>query len=577
MRSTRSGIVSILLLLTLTACAQPAAPSAPASNGATPAETAPRAPRTLVLAIGNEPEILTAVTGVSGSIAMPLRLFNAGVALKDERGNAQPYLAEALPQLNTDTWKVFPDGRMETTYRLKPGLTWHDGTSLAAEEFVFAWRLLGTPAFGTAGRAPISLMEEVLAPDPRTVVVRWKRPFPDAATMMGGGDFDFTPLPRHILEGVFSAEHPEAFALHPFWTREFVGLGPFRLDRWEPGVVIEAAAFDGHALGRPRIDRLRIRFIKDPNTAVSSLLAGEIQVTDETALNFAQGQVLKREWGARNMGDVLYVANNLNYAGVQLRPELANPKGLLDVRVRRAVAHAVDKNALNEALFEGGGMLADSLISPQVDYYPQVERAITTYAYDPRRAEGLMTEAGFTRGADGIFTHPVDGRFDAEVRYSDRGGAEAGVGAPVLQQIWRQAGFDTHLFAYPSVYQRDGQYRSQYPALDYTAGGNDESGVLHSVSTPYIPKAENRWTGQNRGGWSNPDFDRVLEAYDVTLEPAQRIPQVVDMLKIVSDQLPWIPFYFNLRVIAHSSALSGLKIAAPGATRAHNVHEWELK
>lgn len=570
------GVLSVVV--TLAGCTSPNPTATPSSGERAAAAPAPPRPsRTLVLATGNEPEVITAVTGISGSIATPIRLFNAGVALKDDKGAPQPYLAEALPQLNSDTWKVFPDGRMETTYRLRPGLTWHDGAALSAEEFVFAWRILSTPAFGLSTRPPVSQMEEVLAPDERTLVVRWRRPFPDAATLMTGGDFDFTPLPRHLLDGAFSADRPENFALHPYWTRDFVGLGPFRIDRWEPGVSIEAEAFAGHALGRPRIDRVRIRFIRDANTAVSSLLAGEVHVTDETAMNFAQGSVLRREWGARNAGTVLFVANNLNYAGVQMRPELANPRGLLDVRVRRAVAHAVDKATLSDALFEGAGIVAETLVSPQMEYYPLVDRALTKYAFDPRRTEQFMLEVGYSRGPDGIFTHPTDGRFEAEVRYTDRGGAESAVGAPILQQMWRDAGLETFLFAYPSIYQRDGQYRSGYPALDYTAGGSDESGILHSVSSPFIPRAENRWTGQNRGGWSNADFDRVLDAYDVTLDSAQRTPQVVEMLKIVSDQVPWIPFYFNLRVIAQASALTGPKVAAPAATRAYNVHEWELR
>ena len=70
--------------------------------------------------------------------AVQKRLFNASLSLMDSKGTIRPYLAEALPQLNTDTWKVLPDGRMETTYRLRSNLTWHDGQPLAADDFVFA-------------------------------------------------------------------------------------------------------------------------------------------------------------------------------------------------------------------------------------------------------------------------------------------------------------------------------------------------------------------------------------------------------------------------------------------------------
>src|SRR5207244_9965308 len=93
------------------------------------------------------------------------RLFNASLALFDDKGLARPYLAEALPQLNTDTWRVLPDGRMETTYRLRDNLTWHDGASLTAEDFAFAFRVYKDPGLGLFISTPQDTIDMVLAPD----------------------------------------------------------------------------------------------------------------------------------------------------------------------------------------------------------------------------------------------------------------------------------------------------------------------------------------------------------------------------------------------------------------------------
>src|SRR6266511_2209708 len=82
--------------------------------------------------------------GVSGSVGP----FNAALDTQDARENNVPQLAEALPQLNTDTWRLLPDGRMQTRYTLKPNLTWHDGTPLTAEDFVFAFNLYSIPELG---------------------------------------------------------------------------------------------------------------------------------------------------------------------------------------------------------------------------------------------------------------------------------------------------------------------------------------------------------------------------------------------------------------------------------------------
>src|SRR5207253_1108012 len=154
----------IALALLLGACA-PSAPSrtvAGAPDGEAPAAV-PAEPRTLTMAALYEPLDLASKIPVSGGANYAKRMFNASPALTDNQGTPRPYLAEALPQLNTDTWRVSPDGRMETTYRLRPGLTWHDGRSLTADDFVFAWGVYSTPGLALFLSNPQDMMEEVTA------------------------------------------------------------------------------------------------------------------------------------------------------------------------------------------------------------------------------------------------------------------------------------------------------------------------------------------------------------------------------------------------------------------------------
>ena len=198
------------------------------------------------------------------------RLFNAALTLVDDEGNPRPYLAEALPQLNSDNWKVFPDGTMETIYRLKPNLVWHDGTPLTAEDFVFAWKVYSSPDLVTVGTRPHNAVEEVTAPDPRTVVIAWRYPYYDAGIL----NTNWTPLPRHLLEEALP-EGRDFFLNRPYWTTEFVGLGPYRLDRGERGAFIEGSSFEGHVWGKPRIDRIPIVFIGDAEVVFANLLSGE--------------------------------------------------------------------------------------------------------------------------------------------------------------------------------------------------------------------------------------------------------------------------------------------------------------
>ena len=167
------------------------------------------------------------LTATGISVAHAVRLFNAELDMDDGQERTHPYLAEVLPSLNSDSWKVFPDGRMETIHRLRPNLTLHDGTALSALDFVFAWRVYSAPELGQTRLPPIPQVEEMTAPVSRTLVIRWSRPFPDAASI----GKEFQALPRHILEGPFQAGDWESFANLPFWTTQYVGFGPYKLDR----------------------------------------------------------------------------------------------------------------------------------------------------------------------------------------------------------------------------------------------------------------------------------------------------------------------------------------------------------
>ncbi|HEY3118182.1 MAG TPA: ABC transporter substrate-binding protein, partial [Chloroflexota bacterium] len=197
-----------------------------------------------------EPKILSGRHIAQGGVSQqfPKRIFNADLALLDDQSNALPYLAEALPELNTDSWKVFPDGRMDSTYRLRPNLVWHDGTPHTADDYVFSWQVFSHPDLGSANTLPIKAMAKVEALDSRTLVIHWTEPNAVARGLQSlgssGGTNGLPPLPRFVLGPALASSNLDAFINHSYWTQDYVGLGPYRLDRWEPGAFIEASAFD---------------------------------------------------------------------------------------------------------------------------------------------------------------------------------------------------------------------------------------------------------------------------------------------------------------------------------------------
>jgi peptide/nickel transport system substrate-binding protein len=462
---------------------------------------------------------------------------------------------------------------METSYRLKPNLTWHDGTPLSAEDFVFAWRVYATPQFGTATSPPIGLMEEVSAPDPESLVIRWRQPYPDAAALSDGTAVGFQALPRHILQEPFQSLDPVAFTGLPYWTSEYVGLGPYRVEHVEPGAFIAGRAFDGYFLGRPKIDRIEVRIIPDPQTAVANLLAGEAHFVSDFILSVTEGLTLEQEFPHRGGGTVLYSPVSLRSGVVQVRPDAVETPALLDARVRRAVASGLDSISAVEVLTAGKSLPTNTLTSPRVPYYAEIERVITKHQYDPRRVQQLMEEAGYAKGADGFFV----GRDGANVRFSvaSSAGTKNELEAATYADSLRRAGFEANQRILPAAQIADPETRALLPGVQIRGGGN-----RHVVYTSeQIPRPENRWRGDNRGGWSSPAYDRAFEAFSTTLAESERIRHIAQMEQILTEEAPVIPLFYSAETNAHVGALQGpVARQTPNSSGTFlHVHRWEWR
>jgi len=567
------GRLQVAFALLLAACA-PAAPGGQnADRGASPDGN--RSPgKALVMAARVEPQGLAFKLLISSADTRSARrLLNAPLMITDDKGVTRPSLIAALPTLGSDSWRVFPDGRMETTYQLRPNLTWHDGNPLTAEDFVFALRAVRDPEAAPLFFAnPQSFIDEMLAPDLRTILIRWKEPFPEAGALL---ENDIIPLPRHILEQPFDRDRRDTFANHPYWNQEYVGTGPFKLDSWQQGAFMELSAFDGHALGRPKIDRVRFTWIADPNTALANLLAGDVHVATNNAVQFQQGAILEREWGARGGGSVLRSAREARFVQIQFRPEYQIQPAFFDLRVRKALAHSIDKQSLVDGLLDGQSIVADTLPSPQMDYYQALLNGIPRYPSDARQADQVMAEVGWAKAPEGFYTNVGGTRFLADFR-AFAGGSEEREQAILVDGL-RRGGWDLTSTVVPEISSRDVQMRATFPALTANVTQLAERTLLNKLQGYAIPMAENRWAGTNRGAWNSPEFDRVEALFNTTLDRGQRDQLMIQMMRLVNEDVGVIPLYYNPDTIAHVGALKGPTTSAPDTLREWNVYEWEWR
>jgi peptide/nickel transport system substrate-binding protein len=365
----------------------------------------------------------------------------------------------------------------------------------------------------------------------------------------------------------------DSFANHPYWTSEYIGLGPFKLDHWEPGTAIEVSAFDGHVLGKPKIARMRIVFIADGNTTLANMIAGEVHLSADTSLRVGNVPTLRQEWGPGG-GSVVLHPNQWRATNFQMRPELASPPAILDPRARKALAHTIDKEPINEAVYHGNSVVAHTIVPASSEMGKAVDAAITKYAYDLRQAERLMGEAGFTKGSDGTYTSPSGGRFSGELKTNGAADNEAEIS--ILASGWKQAGFDIAEAVNPTSLARDGKVRATFPSMFSNNTTVGLPSVLNMVSAR-IPREETRWQGGNRGGWSNPTYDRLVDAFGSELDRNERTRLLVDAMKVLNDDLPAISLFYRTQPWAHVAALTGPKLAAPDANVSWDIYAWEFR
>jgi peptide/nickel transport system substrate-binding protein len=563
---SRSTLIAILLVLglLLVSCApgSQTAPAAP-STGQSP-ESQASLSKPLRIGLMSEPNALGGKFGGGGTgLAEYEFLFAAKLIHYDQLGNPIPVVAAEVPALDRGTWRMLDDGRMETVYRLRPDTTWHDGTAFTADDVYFAWAAIMNPDLPAENREPEKFMEavEVIAPD--TVLVRWKEPF------IFANAWDLHPLPRHILEPLVGREG-QSFANSLYWTRDWIGLGPYRVTDWVQGSHLKGQAFAGFGLGKPKIQEIVVAFIQDSNQAVARMLADSIDVTLGNLIRVEEASILKEQLEARGAGTVMTIPTKIRYGEFQHRSP-QNPAAR-DVRVRRAMTHALDRQLLVDSMLQGLTIPADMYLAPNDAAFAAADRVITKYPFDRARAVVILKEVGWDRGGDGMLRNAGGDAFDLEVRTTE--GTQNTNEAQILADYWRQIGIATTVEVIPIAKQNDQEYRAKFPGIS-TSSTSISPVWMEKWQADRAASEENRWRGANRGAYARPELDRLYRQYITTIDQAAQRSTLVEMVRFASEDVTYLPFFYNVDAHAIRTGLSGLVPRWPGQSgMAFNAHEW---
>jgi peptide/nickel transport system substrate-binding protein len=415
------------MIFAIGACASPAPTRTSSERASQPAES--RGFKRIVATTLSELRvfILTENFAVAGK-AEAQSLVHSGLTALNETLLLSPKLAEAVPSVENGLWKVLPEGRMETTWKIKSGARWHDGTPFTADDLVFTARVIKDKEMADLYMPDFDLIESAEAVDPQTVRVTWNRPNIDADQLFG---IVGLPMPAHLLEQTYRDDKMSLSSL-PYWSSGFIGTGPYKIKEWVLGSgQMIVSANDDYVLGRPKIDEIEVRMITDNNTMLANILASEIDITMGRNMSFEQAQLVKTQWkdGSIRIGAV---ANPMIIYPSFL---YTDPLIVQDVRFRRALLQGINRQELADTLIPGLSSVAHSVVIPNDPDLPAIESSIVKYTYDPPASIRAIEGLGYTRGGDGMFRDASGQLLSIEMRTTSDNDIHMAAFYPVIDYI----------------------------------------------------------------------------------------------------------------------------------------------
>ncbi|MBI5441340.1 MAG: ABC transporter substrate-binding protein [Deltaproteobacteria bacterium] len=446
-----------------------------------------------------------------GSRILPL-LFH-GLLAQRPSGEYEPDLAERWERPDPTTH----------VFRLRPGVRFHDGSLLSARDVVATYRYVVDPAHGCPAGSSLSMISSVEAPDERTVVFRLKEPF--------------ASFPAQLTVGVL----PAALASKPDLGDAVVGTGPYRLSSFKVGEEVILSAFAEHFGGPPRLPRLRFRVVSNGTTRLLEAETGGLHLLQNAVPPYAVKFLRRRP-------DVRVIAapgSSYQYLAFNLEDPI-----LRDVRVRRAVAHAIDRGRLIAFALEGLGRPATGLFPPEHwAHYP----GTPAYDYDPGRAAALLDEAGYP-DPDGPGPRP---RFRLSYKTSmDKTANEV---ARVIAEDLGRVGIAVEIrsFEWGTFFSDVKAGNFQLISLRWI-GMSDPDAVHFIFHSSSVPPA-----GGNRGRYRSAEADRLIERSRRELDPALRRELLYAIQELVARDCVYASLWWLDNVVVLRKGFEGFR-ALPG-------------
>ncbi|SMC74550.1 peptide ABC transporter substrate-binding protein [Sporomusa malonica] len=443
------------------------------------------------------------------------KLVFSGLLITGDKGEWLPDLAVDVP--TTANGGVSPDG-LTVTYRLRPGVMWHDGTPFTAEDVKFTWQLIMNRKVNIVSRDGYDRISSIDTPDKQTVIVKFREYYAPYLTLFT------TILPKHKLESAGDINKAS-------FNRAPIGTGPFKFKEWQIAEAITFEANPGYYRGKPRLDSIVYKVIPDPNLLLTQLKAGEVDIV--SSIGFSYLDQVKAIDGMRTVITSTMVWEHMDF-------NLDNPL-FQDVRVRKAITSTIDRQAIVSSVLKGAASPAYGDQSPLSWAYNPMQQPP---ARDINAARDLLAQAGWQPGPDGVLTK--DNKKLAFSLATPTGNKQREQTAQKIAEQLKEIGIlvevrpiDAPLFFSDVLKNR----RFETAVYAWVAGVDpDNLNLWHSRK---IPSRANAYDGQNYPGWRNQEVDKLIELGVRTIDITARKDIYFRIQDFIREDCPVVPLYFR--------------------------------
>lgn len=506
-------------------------------------------PGTAVVQFGQEPDSLNPFLSAMSATGALSAVFYSGLVTLDDRGEWAPDLATRVPSMANGDVSV-AGGRMRVTYRLRPDVRWHDGKPFTSQDVVATWRLLVDPKFPSISVAGYERIQAIETPDAHTAVVVFKAPYAPFLELL-----PFI-LPAHLITG-------DADPAKASWNRAPMGTGPFKFASWVSGDRLTATANPAYFRGAPGVERLEIRFVPNEDAAFQLWRSGGLDVLQSappTEYDYLQSQAPGR----------VHVTPSATWEHLLFnleRPVVKEP------RVRRAIAHLIDRQELNAKAY--GGVFQPAWSDVPTFSWAYNRGVEKRYPYGPAESAKLLDAAGWKMGAEGL--RMKDGQPLALTLVTTNDKPSRTRAAQIWRRQWREAGIQLNIETSPGSVVF-GSARSN----GKLASGDFDLALVAGTARP-DPDATFRWRsdqvppdGQNRARYKSAEMDRLLDDGQRTLDQAARRAIYFRVAERLNQDLPMVPLLTWSSIDTTSERLTGFRPNPTLRGNLWNVWEWRL-